>query len=60
MREDLESKSAQHEENVKQAFNTALAMQQKAEEEANALKKKLEQNATSSREEIAQLTNQVT
>lgn len=58
MREDLESKSAQHAETVKRAFNTALGMQQKAEEEANALKTRLELKATSSREEIAQLTEQ--
>ena len=58
LREDLESKSAKQDENVKRAFDTALAMQKKAEDEASAIKAELNHTTQSSREEIEQLTEQ--
>ena len=58
LREDLESKSAKQDEQVKRAFDTALAMQKKAEDEASAIKAELEHTTQSGREEIEQLTEQ--
>ena len=59
LRQELEHKSSDRDEQVQRAFATALEMQRKSEEEAAALKAELERTKRSSQQEIDVLAEQV-
>ena len=59
LEKDLERKSVEREEKMQQAFVRAVDMQQKAQEEAAALKTELAQTTRNGQREIDVLTVQV-
>ena len=59
LEKDLERKSAERKEKMQQAFVRAVDMQQKAQEEAAALKTELAQTTRNGQREIDVLTVQV-
>lgn len=59
LRQELELKSSEHDEQVQRAFVTALEMQQKSEEEASALKAELARTARINQQKMNALTEQV-
>ena len=59
LRQELELKSSDRDDQVQRAFATALGMQQRAEEEAATLKAELEWTTRSNEEKIQALAEQV-
>lgn len=59
LREELELKSSQHDEEVQRAFVKALEMQQKSEDEAEALKAELARKTRANQQKLDALTEQV-
>lgn len=59
IRKELESKSAEREEKMKVEFATAVKLQQKAQEEARALKEELARTTLDGQRAIDALTTQV-
>ena len=59
LRQKLEIKSSEHDQQVQRAFATALEMQQKSEEEAEALKAELARTKRQNQQEMIALAEKV-
>lgn len=59
LRQELELKSSEHDKQVQRAFATALEMQQKSEEEAQALKAELARSQRTNQQEMIAFAEKV-